>query len=285
MEAAAVRAFPWPNVIIFAGLLAVLFAQVLQVMVTEWAKYEEMGHGFFVPLVAGYIIWTRRNEILKIEPRPAFWGLPVVFFGFALLVMGTLGAEFFLTRIGFWLSLVGVVWAAGGWALLRALAFPLFLLLFMIRLPLFIYSQITFPLQILASQLAEVALSAIGIPVLRDGNILEISSQRLSVVEACSGIRSLLSLSFLSLVYAYFFDSKVWMRWVLLLATIPIAISANALRVTLTGVLSEYNKDLVEGFLHSFEGWLMFMVALAALIVLHLLINKVYSVVHARKAA
>jgi exosortase len=121
---------------------------------------------------------------------------------------------------------------------------------------------------------AEFSLGLMGIPVLRDGNILELASQKLSVVEACSGIRSLLSLSFLSLVYAYFFDSRVWMRWVLFGATIPIAILANSGRVTITGVLSEINPELARGFFHSLEGWIIFLIALAMLGGLHLLINR-----------
>ena len=137
-----------------------------------------------------------------------------------------------------------------------------------------IYNQITFPLQLFASQVAEFNLGLMGIPVLRDGNILELASQKLSVVEACSGIRSLLSLSFLSLVYAYFFDKSVWMRWVLLVATIPIAILANAGRVTITGILSEINPELARGFFHSLEGWIIFLIALVMLGGLHLLINR-----------
>jgi len=160
--------------------------------------------------------------------------------------------------------------------LLRRLAFPLFLLVFMIRIPLFIYSQITLPLQLLASRVAEAALVTLGIPVLREGNILELASQRLSVVEACSGIRSLLSLSFLALVYTYFFDRKVWMRVALLIAAVPIAIVANAARVTMTGILSEYRPELTQGFFHDFEGWGVFMVALAALILTHRVLNLLW---------
>jgi exosortase len=114
-----------------------------------------------------------------------------------------------------------------------------------------------------------------GIPVLRDGNILELPHERLSVVEACSGIRSLLSLSFLALVYAYFFDRKIWMRWVLLAATIPIAIAANAARVTLTGVLSGYNAGLAHGAFHLFEGWVLFVTALGLLVTVHQLCRNV----------
>ena len=139
-----------------------------------------------------------------------------------------------------------------------------------------IYNQITFPLQLFASRVAEYALGVMGIPVLRDGNVLELASQKLSVVEACSGIRSLMSLTFLSLVYAYFFDKKVWMRWALLIGTIPIAILANAGRVTITGILSEMNPELAHGFFHSLEGWIIFLIAFVMLLVLHVVINRVY---------
>jgi exosortase len=146
----------------------------------------------------------------------------------------------------------------------------------MIPLPTVVYNQITFPLQLFASWVAEKSLDVLNIPVIRDGNILELASQKLSVAEACSGIRSLLSLTFLSQVYAYFFDRKLWMRWVLLVATIPIAIIANSARVTLTGVFSEIDPSLAEGFFHEAEGWVIFVVALVILVVVHQLLNFLY---------
>jgi exosortase len=147
-----------------------------------------------------------------------------------------------------------------------------------------IYNQITFPLQIKASEAAELALTVIGIPVLREGNILNLPSQQLNVVEACSGIRSLLTLTFLSLVYGYFFEKRTWVRVVLFFSTIPIAISANAGRVTLTGILSEIKPEYAEGFLHEFSGWVIFMVALAIMIALHQGITKGLSWYGKRKA-
>jgi len=156
--------------------------------------------------------------------------------------------------------------------MLKAMAFPLFLLLFMFPLPAIIYNQITFPLQLLASSVAETILSFAGIPVLRDGNILELPSQRLSVVEACSGIRSLLSLTFLSLVYGAMFDSRPWMKWALLVGIVPIAIAANAGRVTITGFISEYDPKLTQGVYHSMEGWVLFAVAVVLLVILHRLL-------------
>src|SRR5947207_15742369 len=187
-----------------------------------------------------------------------------------------LAAELFLQRTAVLITLVGILLVLGGVGLLRELVFPLALLPFMIPIPTVVYNQITFPLQLFASQVAEFVLGVFGIPVLRDGNVLELASQKLSVAEACSGIRSLLSLTFLSLVFSYFFDKKVWMRWVLLAGTVPIAILANSGRVTITGMLSEVNPELAHGFFHSLEGWIIFMIALVMLVRLHWTINFFY---------
>ncbi len=277
-----VSAFPWVMLAWLGGLLILCYAPVLALLVRDWVRDEDMGHGFFVPVVAGFIAWRRREELISATPAGSWWGLALLLWGAAQLYVATLGAELFLARTAFILSLTGVVWFLGGLPYLRILAFPLFLLFFMVPIPALIYNQITFPLQLLASQVAETALSWMGIPVLREGNILELASQRLSVVEACSGIRSLLSLSFLSLVYSYLFDKKVWMRGALLAATVPIAILANAGRVTLTGVLSEIKPELAAGFFHEASGWIVFMAALGILIVFHQLVNAIYRVTHGK---
>jgi exosortase len=266
----------------FGVLLIVSYAPVLQRLILQWTNDEDMGHGFFVPVVAGYIAWQRRRELLSGTASPCWWGLLVVAYGAFQLAVATLGAELFLARTAFVISLIGVVLTLGGWRRLRLLAFPLFLLFFMVPIPAILYSQVTFPLQLLASQVADSTLSLLGVPVLREGNILELASQRLNVVEACSGIRSLLSLSFLSLVYAYFFDKKVWMRAVLLVSTIPIAIVANSARVTLTGLVSEYDAALARGIFHYASGWVIFMVALAILVAFHQVVNFIYRRLHVR---
>jgi exosortase len=265
---------PWSTIAWFGALVIGCYAPVLAKLFRQWGSDPDMGHGFFVPLIAGFIIWQRREELASLKTRPNWWGLAVVALGAVQLIVSTLGAELFLARTAFLVTLIGAVWTLGGTPLLKKLAFPLFLLFFMVPIPAVLYNRITFPLQILASRLADDALTLISIPVLREGNILELPNQRLSVVEACSGIRSLLSLTFLSLVYGYFFERKTWIRALLFLATIPIAIVANASRVTLTGVLTEYRPELAEGFFHEFEGWVIFMVALAILIVFHLLVAR-----------
>src|ERR1700676_3618407 len=270
------RPVPWAALAWFGSLLTLAYFPVLRHLVEQWSADEDFSHGFFVPPVASFIVWQRRHQILALEYQPAWWGLGVMAWAALQGYVGMLGAELFLQRTSFLIALLGLLLVVGGTQLVRVLAFPLLLLPFMIPIPSVIYNQITFPLQLFASQVAEFSLSLIGIPVLRDGNVLELASQKLSVVEACSGIRSLLSLSFLSLVYAYFFDKRVWMRWVLLAATIPIAILANSGRVTFTGVLSEINPALARGFFHSLEGWIIFLIALVMLGSIHALLNRFF---------
>jgi len=267
---------PWTLLGFFAVLLGAIYASVLWEMAVEWYTDDDMSHGFFVPVVAGWVIWEMRDQLRALTPQPSRWGLVLMAWGALQLFAGELGAEMFVTRTAFLVSLVGLILAIGGAPYVRALAFPLFLLLFMIRIPAIIFKQVTFPLQLFASQVAEGLLTLAGIPVLREGNILELASQRLSVVEACSGIRSLLSLSFLALVYAHFFDRKRWMRWALLAATAPIAVAANALRVAVTGIVSEINIEWSQGFYHTMEGFVMFAMAVAILLAVHQLINRIH---------
>ena len=256
-----------------AVLLIACYGPLLAGLVRQWSNDPDMTHGFLVLPVVAYVVWQRRAELAALQPAPNWWGLGIALCGAGQMLLGTLAAQVFLARTAFLVSLTGAVLFLGGAPALKILAFPLLLLLFLFPLPAIVYARLTLPLQIFASAASEAVLNWIGIPVLRDGNILELPHQRLSVVEACSGIRSLLSLSFLALVYAYFFDRRVGMRWVLLAATVPIAIAANAARVTLMGILSEYRSDLAYGTFHLFEGWVLFLVALGLLITVHRLLR------------
>ncbi len=271
--------FPWIAIGWYTVLLIVLFAPVLYYMVHEWITMDEMGHGNFVPLLAIYVAWQERERLAGIPVRGSWAGLFLIGLGFLQMIAGFLGADYFVARTALMLCIIGILATTLGWRMVKALAFPLFILLFMFRLPLFIYSRITLPLQMLASVLAEHTLGILGIPVLREGNVLELSSAKLSVVEACSGIRSLLTLALLGLVYGYFFDQKKWMRWVLLLLSVPIAIIANSLRVSLTGIMSQVKKEFAEGIYHMLEGWVVFMVALVVLVIAHQVINRVHAMI------
>ncbi len=266
---------PWVLLAWCAVLLLLTYLPILIPMAEQWNNDDDMSHGFFVPFAALYVAWERRQQLLAVTPQPSWVGLVLLLWGAAQMAVGMLGAELFLQRSAFLVSIVGAVLLLGGWPLLKKVVFLIAMLCFMIPLPAIVYSRITFPLQLFASSVAEVALSALGIPVLRDGNVLELASQKLSVVEACSGIRSLMSLAFLSLVYGYWFDEhRVWMRCLIFASTIPIAIAANSFRVSLTGILSEYNPELAKGFFHSLEGWVIFVFALTLMVAAHGLFKR-----------
>jgi exosortase len=266
---------PWVRVGWVLGLLVLAYLPILIRMGTQWTNDDDMSHGFFVPAVAGYIAWRRKDELLAATPQPNFLGLLIMLWAAFQMALGILGAELFLQRTAFVGSVWGAVLLLGGWPYVRLLTLPLVMLPLMVPIPAVIYNQITFPLQLFASSVAENVLMFLNIPVLRDGNVLELANQKLSVVEACSGIRSLLSLTFLSLVYGYMSEEKLWIRWAIFLASIPIAVAANAFRVSATGIISEYNPELAQGFFHSLEGTVAFAFAFALMVVFHLFVKKV----------
>jgi exosortase len=280
-----VTPFSWPAIAWVSVLLGVCYAPVLVSLVRQWDGDPDMGHGFFVPVLAGLIAWKKRGQIAGKPAVPNWWGLAIMLWAGFQLYIATLGAELFLTRTSIVFSIIGAVLLLGGTEYLKVFGFPLFLLFFMVPIPAVIYNQITFPLQIFASQVAERAIDLLQIPVIREGNVLILPQQTLNVVEACSGIRSLLTLTFLSLVYGYFFEKRTWVRVVLFFSTIPIAIAANAGRVTFTGVVSQFNPELAEGWFHEAQGWVIFMIGLTILVAFHQLIIRTSNFVSKRKHA
>ncbi len=277
--------FSWATTGWVSILLAACYAPILAGLVGQWNDNADMGHGFFVPVIAGFIAWQKRDQIAGELPAPNWWGLAIMFWAGFQLYIATLGAELFLARTSLVISIIGAVLLLGGMKYLRVFGFPLFLLFFMVPIPAVIYNQITFPLQLFASRVAENAIDFLQIPVIREGNVLTLPQQTLNVVEACSGIRSLLTLTFLSLVYGYFFEKRTWVRVVVFLSTIPIAIAANAGRVTFTGVISQFKPELAEGWFHEAQGWVIFMIGLTILVAFHQLIVRTSSFIQNRKQA
>ena len=276
----------WAPIIWFSTLLLISYAAVLYTLGGQWIVDSDVSHGPFVPVVAGYVAWQRRQQFIDTPAQTNYWGLAIVGWAMLQMLAGTLGADLFLQRTSLIIATTGIVLLLGGTKILKLAGLPIFLLLFMIPLPKVIYGQITLPLQLFASFCAEQVLTLLNIPVLREGNLIELSVhakdgsefiKTLNVVEACSGIRSLMALSFLGIIYGFFFDSKPWMKWALLVATVPIAITANASRVALTGILTEFNPDLAEGFFHMLEGWVIFVVAGIMLFITHQIINFLYN--------
>lgn len=254
--------------------LAVLYTDVVAGLVRAWQTNDDYSHGFLVLPLCAYFVWERRRRLTVLEVQPSIIGLAVVLMSLLVLAAGDLGAELFLARVSLVGVLAGSVIFVLGWRHVRTLALPLCFALLMIPLPAIVFNAIAFPLQLMASSVAEHTLSALDIPVLREGNVILLATVSLEVAEACSGIRSLVSLLTLGIVYGYFTEDRVSRRVILAAATIPIAIAANALRVAGTGVLAHVAGPAVaDGFFHAFAGWLVFMVAVAMLFLLQRLLR------------
>lgn len=250
------------------GLAALwLYRGTLSSLVRQWESDDNYSHGLFVVPLALYFAWERREALSRAVVRPGVGGAFLLAASLVVWMAGLLGAELFLTRVSLVGVVAGIVWFVWGRECLRVLAFPIAFLLLMIPLPAIVFNQIAFPLQLLASRVGETAIAAVGIPVLREGNVLQLPTRNLEVAEACSGIRSLVSLLMLGIVLGYFTERRTGRRVLIALAAIPIAIVANAVRVAGTGIASEWiSPAAAEGFFHTFSGWLMFVVAFVALL-------------------
>ncbi len=255
------------SLVVLGGLLGAIYYDVLYRLGLQWYADPDYSHGFLVPFLAGYFVWERRGKLMALPAVPSFWGIGLLGFGLLMLFIGTVGAELYTQRTSLIVVLAGLVLLMLGGEFLRVLAFPVAFLLFMVPLPAIVVNAVAFPLQMFAAKTATFCLHNFGIPVLREGNLILLPGTTLEVAEACSGIRSLQALLALGTVYAYFALSGMWRRWVLVLLSIPIAIAANAFRVTGTGVLAHYwGAEAAEGFYHTFSGLFIFVVALALLL-------------------
>jgi exosortase len=255
---------------VLAGLLLWLYIPTLNHLVRQWWQDPNFSHGFFVPLFSAFVIWQERSRLASLQARPSWWGMFFLGLGLCMLILGQMGAELFLARFSFLLVLAGVTVLFLGWNFFRALLFPWAFLLLMIPIPGIVFNQITFPLQLLASKVASTTLPWMGVPVLREGNVIVLPAMPLEVADACSGIRSLMSLTTLAVIYGYLMEPRIVVRVLLALASIPIAIAANSLRVVGTGLLVQYwDPDRAQGFFHEFQGWLVFVVSLVMLYFLH----------------
>jgi exosortase len=254
--------------------MAWLYADVFGGLVEQWRSDDNYSHGFLVPLLAAYFVWERRGALLSTAQRPTIAGVAVVAVSLLVFLAGTFAAELFLTRVSLIGVLAGLVLFLWGPRHLRALTFPLAFLLLMVPLPAIVFNQIAFPLQLVASRAGELVIATAGVPVLREGNLLQLPTRTLEVAEACSGIRSLVSLLMLAILLGYFTERATSRRVVIALAAVPLAIVANAIRVAGTGLASEWiSPAAADGFFHSFSGWVVFLVACAGLMVFQRLLS------------
>lgn len=255
---------------LLAVLLVAIYFRIGIKLVTDWYQIADYSHGFLVPFFSAFILWDKRKAIRATPLKPTWAGLPLVIFGIATVFFGVYGAELFLSRISFVLILGGMIWIFFGAAVLREVRLPLAVLLLAIPFPEIVFNQITFPLQLFASRVASAILPVLGVPVFREGNVIQLPVMKLEVAQACSGIRSLMSLFTLAVFYGYFLEKTTGRRWFLALASIPIAVAANALRIVGTGLCVQYwDPAKGEGFFHEFSGWVMFVISLTFLYLLH----------------
>jgi len=266
----------WWQIGILLVLLGWIYARILSHLVWQWWHDPNFSHGFFVPLFSLFVLWSDRSRLSSLTPKPSWTGLFILGLASCTLIVGVLGAELFLSRVSLLLMIAGLIVLFAGWNYLRVVLFPWLFLILMIPIPTIIFNEITFPLQILASKVASAILPLLGVPVLRQGNIIMLAQMSLEVAEACSGIRSLLSLITLAIIYGYLMETRIWVRVLLGFAAIPIAVAANSLRIVGTGLLVQYwNPDKAEGFFHAFSGWLIFVISLLMLFLVHRLLRAV----------
>ena len=268
-----------PNRVYVLGLglvvigLAILYRDVVPELIRAWGTDDNYSHGYLIPPIAAYLAWERRHKFLAAPAGTSVFGLIVVLGSLLVLAVGVLGIELFLMRVSLLGVLAGSVLFLFGWARLRVMLFPMAFLVLMIPIPAIVFNQIAFPLQLIASQFGEAVIRAVNIPVLREGNVLILANLSLEVAEACSGIRSLISLITLAIVFGYISDSRNWARLLITASAIPVAVITNGARVAGTGVAAHYyGKAAAEGFFHEFSGWLVFIVAFALLLLLHRLL-------------
>ena len=249
------------------GLTAAVYAPVLYHLVLHWKIVPDYSHGFLVAPLSVYFAWEHKRELARVEIEGSWWGLVPLVLGVAALSIGRLGVELTAMRSGFVLSLIGMVLLLFGREIFRILTFPLLFLFLMVPLPQSLVNVVAFPLQLMAAGAAVEALQRLGIPALVEGNIIHLADAKLFVADACSGLRSLMALLTLGVVFAYFFRKNNVERLVLIASTIPIAIFVNAVRVALTGILTHhYGEDMATGVIHEFQGMITFSVAFVLLL-------------------
>lgn len=252
---------------LLAGLVLLVYAESLVGLFSQWWVSEEYGHGLFMPFIAAYIVWQQRGDIFNKPLKSSMSGFYLIFFSLTVLIAATLADLESVKHYSFTLSLAGLVLLFGGWHLLRACLVPIALIVLVIPLPYLLISSLTAGLQLISSELGTWLLRLFGIPVFLEGNIIDMGVYQLQVVEACSGLRYLYPLLSISLLVVYFLRSPMWLKVVLMLSTVPVTIFMNSLRIAITGVLvNAHGTSVAEGFLHDFEGWVVFLAALACLV-------------------
>jgi exosortase D (VPLPA-CTERM-specific) len=245
----------------------VVFSESLFELVHRWSAQEEYSHGFLIPIIVAWLLWTRRDAIVASIGRPSWVGPVLILLAAVMHIVGKLSALFMLSQLGFIVAVIGVTLGLGGYSLLKVTFVPIIFLIFSIPLPYFIDAMLSFRLQLISSQLGVFFIRMFQIPVYLEGNVIDLGVYKLQVVEACSGLRYLYPLMSLGFLVAYFFQAPLWQRALVFLSTIPITIVMNSFRIGLVGVLVNYwGPQDADGALHMFEGWIIFIACAGVLV-------------------
>ena len=256
-------------------LLAGLYSTIVPGMVMQWYQDDNYSHGFLVPIIAGYFLYQRWDGLKAIRVTPSNLGLAVILLALAQLTVAWLGMEYFTLRSSLVVLIAGMVIYFFGTEVFKSARLPILYLFFMIPLPYIVYDALAFPLKLFVTKVSVWFMKMIGIVVLREGNIIMFPATTLEVADACSGIRSLVSLLALAVAYAFFINISPLKRWIIILSAIPIAIFTNAMRVIGTGILAQHwGAQAAEGFFHEFAGLVVFALAMVMLVGLGAILGK-----------
>lgn len=256
-------------VIITISLILYIYWPVITYLFSQLYNSEDYNFGLLLPLVSGYIVFLKWNDIKECTWQPSWWGLLIIVIGMGLFFLGQMAADLFVPRLSLIIVIGGIIWLMGGWQVFRHFTFPLLLMFLMIPLPGFVIRQTTIPLQMVSSKLAAFFLQSLGVPLIRHGNIIDLGVRQLQVVEACSGLRYILALLSLGVIFCFFYQRQLWKAFLILLMVIPAAILANALRVAGMGLYPALQK----GFLHNLTGWLIFVFCFICLFFFNKVLN------------
>src|SRR5271170_6763764 len=255
-------------VVLVVGLLSVWpFWDGLSQMWGSWIDSAEYSHGLLIPPIAAFLVWQQKDRLERMPFVGSWWGVGIIAVGGAMLVLGQLGTVYVIVQYAYVITLCGLVLSFIGWRPFRLIAVPLLILLFMIPLPQFVLANLSTKLQLVSSQIGVFIIRMFDISVFLEGNVIDLGGYKLQVAEACSGLRYLFPLMTLGFLMAYFYKAALWKRIVLFVSSIPITVLMNSLRVGTIGLMVEHwGIGMAEGFLHEFQGWMVFMVSLALML-------------------
>ena len=263
-----IKPLDWFQTGIYAFLICGIYASSLHwLVINDWER-EGYSYCYLIPFVVIYLLWLRWNEFRAVESKPSWLGLFFLLPGLFFFWLGELGGEFLTLYVSMWLVLIGLCWMHFGWRKLKIIGFPLFFILTMFPLPAFLNTKIMLQLRLISSKIGVTIIQLYGMPAYREGNIIDLGFTQLQVVEACSGLHSLVSLMVIGLLLVYFFKAHFWKRAVLFISTVPLAIFTNCIRIALTSILYKaWGAKVAEGFFHGFSGWLIFIFCIPVLLI------------------